>query len=119
MVQMGILSCSILVPLQRSNVATSPASIHRLVSTRHLLSSMASGTPRWWSSPSGLARRVSPLFQDMRHVSRRPEALTRRSQESLVFCTAAAGRKGTATVLQPRWSTAGAITSSNRLREDF
>ncbi|CAL5024273.1 unnamed protein product [Urochloa decumbens] len=72
MVQIRILSQSILGGLRRSNVATSPASVHRLVSTsRHLLSFMGSGTPRWWSS--ALARRVSPRFaaanRPMRHAS--------------------------------------------------
>ncbi|CAO2044385.1 unnamed protein product [Urochloa humidicola] len=73
MVQMRILSHSILGTLRRSNVVTSPASINRLVSTsRHLLSFVGSGTPRWWSS--ALARRVSSRFaaanRPMRHVSR-------------------------------------------------
>nr|TKW38255.1 hypothetical protein SEVIR_1G102051v2 [Setaria viridis] len=73
MVQMRILLRSILGALRRSNVATSPASAHRLVSSsRPLLSFTESGTPRLW--PSALERRVSPRSaaanQHMRHVSR-------------------------------------------------
>ncbi|CAL4971693.1 unnamed protein product [Urochloa decumbens] len=87
MVQMRILSQSILGGLRRSNVATSPASVHRLVSTsRHLLSFMGSGTPRWWSS--ALARRVSPRFaaanRSMRHVSQVPHGSRNMASSSVV-----------------------------------
>ncbi|CAN6236984.1 unnamed protein product [Urochloa humidicola] len=87
MVQMRILSPSILGALRRSNVATSPASVTRLVSTsRHLLSFMGSGTPRWWSS--ALAPRVSPRFaaanRPMRHVSRVPHGSRNMASSSVV-----------------------------------
>ncbi|CAN6242866.1 unnamed protein product [Urochloa humidicola] len=87
MVQMRIVSRSILGALRRSNVATSPASMNRLVSTsRHLLSFMGSGTPRWRSS--ALARRVSPRFaaanRPTRHVSRVPHGSRNMASSSVV-----------------------------------